>query len=82
MNMSRFTPKASAIRLVFFSIRMHVEPHPDNREAYSARNAAVLRKAALLPGLFMLSPIALVCLVCLSRNLVVSGNIENICIPT
>ena len=82
MNMSRFTPKASAIRLVFFSIRMHVDPHPDSREAYSARNVAVLRRTALLSGLFILSPITLVCIVRHSGNLVVSGNIEDVCIPT
>ena len=45
MEMSNSTPNESANLRAFFSIRMQVAPHPDNREAYSARKAAVPRKA-------------------------------------
>ena len=44
MKMSNPTRNASASLRAFFSIRMQVAPHPDNREAYSARKAAVPRK--------------------------------------
>lgn len=40
MKMSKFTPKARAIRPVFFSMRMLVAPHPDSNAAYSARKEA------------------------------------------
>jgi hypothetical protein len=43
MDMSNPTPNAPAMRRVFFSIRMHVAPHPASHEAYSARNDAILR---------------------------------------
>ena len=82
MNMSRSTPKASAIRLAFFSMRMHVDPHPDNRDAYSARNAAVLRKAELSAGLFMLLDSAFILFVGNPWNLFVSGDVEHISFPT
>lgn len=44
MEISNPTRNVSASLRVFFSIRMQVAPHPDNREAYSARKAAILRK--------------------------------------
>lgn len=40
MKMSKFTPKARAMREVFFSILMLVAPQPDSNAAYSARKEA------------------------------------------
>lgn len=44
MKMSKFTPKALAMREVFFSILMLVAPQPESNAAYSARKEAVSLK--------------------------------------
>ena len=82
MNMPRSMPKASAMRLVFFSMRIHVDPHPSCKEAYSARNAAVSCKAARSLRLPISPALVFIPFVSNSRNFGIAGNIEHVCFPT
>ena len=67
MEMSKPTRNASASLRVFFSIRIQVAPHPDNREAYSERKAAVSRKTDSSRAL--LQVIEVIVLVNISRQI-------------
>ena len=78
MNMSMFTPKACAMRLVFFSIRMHVEPHPNSKAAYSARNAAIPCKTVLSLNLFIILVVTVIVVVGNSGYFIVPGYEEHI----